>query len=168
MTMPRTPHDASEYAFSKYLDEAARDAELRVTKLESSDIKKIRAELEARFSTNPGGTFSNFSPLGDCARFQYDMADDWFPEFVGAEDCILFYDSSIPNDEVGYVIHGGRDLVILLRNFAFPSCYYLTNPSLDYVLFFTDADVAVAVGTAAPWLAERGRRHLSSEQDHDT
>ena len=125
---------------------------LNIEQLNEENSIQFRKKIIEKFFDKDSGILWD-QPLNDfgfCLR--ENLAWKWLDSFLLSKDAIIFFDKS--DDEILYNIPNSVSKEIFLKEILLYN-FYITNKTLDFLIYFNDSSYLRAIGTAEPWLRNK-------------
>ncbi|MEM7182937.1 MAG: hypothetical protein AAF518_18650 [Spirochaetota bacterium] len=119
--------------------------------IESQQFRKRVADKYTSGKTHPSLFWELVAGYGGFSICDSD-AWQWLDEFIKERKFILFFEES--NDPTVYIAAAKQKFQEFLEEFP-DYIFYVTNESLDYLIYFNDSDYLRCIGSAEPWLRQK-------------
>src|SRR4051794_2327145 len=131
--------------------QAASTANAPIIVLPPDEAERLRSIVLAKFAGGDEPLFL-WERFKDAASVRDPDAWRWIGDFIGNNEAIMFFSAT---EEPAMVRFERGAAVVEVLEESFGNEFFVTNPTVDYVLCHNHHDYLIAVGTARPWLLNR-------------
>ncbi len=137
----------------KEIKDIIAQKEINLVELDNDTSKLLRSKIITKFFHDSETTqlWNQFISNEEFSVREED-AWKWLDEFLFSIESYFFFDE--PEDDIIYKIEPNHSKVSFLQEIILYT-FYITNPNLDFLIYFNDSNYLSAIGTAEPWLRNK-------------